>query len=331
MKNLLITGGTGFFGRALLRHIDSVKRTNNCLPFDQIMVMSRSPQSFHLKYPALANLSWLNWHKGDVLIPSTLPQNRNFHYILHAASDSTDAAAVTPLDTYRQIVEGTENMLKFASTTGVQRFLFTSSGAAYGPQPAEMEAIPENYNGMPDPLISYNAYGVAKRQAEHLCAQYEHQYGLETVIARCFAFVGEDLPRDAHFAIGNFIRDSIERPEIVVNGNGSPIRSYMHQSDLAHWLLTLMQYGVSGNAYNVGSDEAISIANLAYLVRDILSPKKQVHFQGNSREDNAIRIRYVPNISKAKNDLGLEVTIRLAQAIQLNARANLLQMGKNAS
>ena len=318
MKNLLITGGTGFFGRALLRYLDSLNRANDSLPFDQVTVVSRSPENFRIKYPSLADFSWLTWHAGDVLVPSSLPQNGNYHFILHAASDSTDAAALTPLQTYRQIVDGTENMLRFAATCGAQRFLLTSSGGAYGPQSSNMDAIPETYNGMPDPLNPSNAYGVAKRQAEHLCTQYGYQYGIEIVIARCFAFVGEDLPRDAHFAIGNFIRDAIERPEITVNGNGSPIRSYMHQSDLAHWLLTLLQQGASGNAYNVGSDEAISIADLARLVRNIVSPEKQVNVKSQLLADNVFRNRYIPDISKAKTDLGLEITIPLAQAIRLS-------------
>ena len=318
MKNLLITGGTGFFGRALLRYLDSLNRANGSLPFDQVTVVSRSPESFRLKHPSLADFSWLTWHAGDVLVSSSLPQNRNYHFILHAASDSTDAAAFTPLQTYRQIVDGTENMLKFSATCGAQRFLLTSSGGAYGPQPSNMEAIPETYNGMPDPLNPSNTYGVAKRQAEHLCTQYGHQYGIQTVIARCFAFVGEDLPRDAHFAIGNFIRDAIERSELTVNGNGSPIRSYMYQRDLAHWLLTLLQDGVSGNAYNVGSDEAISIADLAHLVRDIVSPEKQVHVKSQLLADNVFRNRYVPDISKAKIDLGLQITVPLAEAIRLS-------------
>ena len=315
---LLLTGGTGFFGRALLRQLETFRCTSGRLPFGQITVVTRSPVNFRNKYPSLAYLSWLSLHEGDVLDPSSLPQKGPYQFILHAASDATNANRLTPLQSYRQIVDGTENMLKFAVSSGAQRFLLTSSGGVYGPQPWDMKTIPETYNGMPDPLNPLNAYGVAKRLAEHLCAQYGHQYGIETVIARCFAFVGKDLPREAHFAIGNFIRDAIERPEITVNGNGSPIRSYMHQSDLAHWLLTLLQQGASGNAYNVGSDEAISIADLALLVRDIVSPEKQVHVKSQLLADNVFRNRYVPDISKAKMDLGLEITVPLAEAIRLS-------------
>ena len=323
MNSLLVTGGTGFFGRAILHHLESLRLPSGGMTFEKVTVVSRSPNKFIQKYPSIANKPWIILHKGDVLSPSTLPQNGNYSFILHAATDSTDISALSPLQSYRQIVEGTENMLKFAATCGAHRFLLTSSGAAYGPQPPEMESIPETHNSMPDPLNPLNAYGVAKRQAEHLCALYGQQYGIETVIARCFAFVGADLPRDAHFAIGNFIRDALERPEITVNGNGSPIRSYMYQTDLAHWLLTLLQHGASGNAYNLGSDEAISIADLACLVRDILAPEKQVHLKGEALADNGYRNRYVPDVSKAKMDLGLQLTVPLAKAIRLSANAGL--------
>ncbi len=318
MKSLLLTGGTGFFGRAILRYLISVKQTNGRMPFGQVTVMSRSPENFHLRYPGLTEMSWLNWHKGNVLDSATFPQNANFDFILHAASDSTNNAAPTPLQTFQQIVDGTQNSLSFATQCGAKRFLLTSSGGAYGPQPSQIESIPETYMGMPDSLNPANAYGVAKRQAEHLCALYGHQHGIETVVARCFAFVGEDLPRDAHFAIGNFIRDALERPEIVVNGNGSPIRSYMHQNDLAHWLLTLLQSGKAGDAYNVGSDEAVSIEELAYLVRDTLSPQKKVQINGELLADNVNRSRYIPDILKAQNELGLKVTVPLADAIRLS-------------
>lgn len=319
MNNLLITGGTGFFGRALLRHLEFLRLAHGNLLFEKITVVTRSPESFRLRYPSLSSMPWLNLHAGDVLDPTSLPQNSSYRFILHAASDSTDAAGLTPLQTFRQIVDGTENMLKFAVSRGAQRFLLTSSGGAYGPQPSEMTAIPETYNSMPDPLNPLNTYGVAKRLAEHLCVHYGNQYGLEIVIARCFAFVGEDLPKNAHFAIGNFIRDALERSEINVNGNGSPIRSYMHQNDLAHWLLTILQLGSPGHAYNVGSDEALSIADSAYLVRDILAPEKPVLIKGAVLADNAYRNRYIPDISKAKNELGLKVTVSLAEAISLSA------------
>jgi len=312
---LLITGGTGFFGRALLRHLESVRHADGRLPFDQITVLSRSPDTFLARYPELANLSWLDWHCGDVLDPNSLPQDGGYQSILHAATDSTDAAALTPIQVHQQIVDGTKNMLQFAATRKTQRFLLTSSGAAYGTQPAGMEAIPEIYQGMPDPLKTANTYGVAKRQAEHLSALYGEQHGFDSVIARCFAFVGQDLPLDVHFAIGNFIRDALWRDEITVAGDGTAVRSYLDQNDLAEWLMCLLDRGQSGRAYNVGSDKAISIADLAHLVRDLVAPEKPVRILGQST-GHAARSRYVPDISRARMELGLTVSISLTEAIK---------------
>jgi dTDP-glucose 4,6-dehydratase len=221
--------------------------------------------------------------------------------------------------------------LDFAVAVKAKRFLLTSSGGAYGPQPRELEAIPEDYHGMPDPLVPENVYGISKRFAEHLCSLYGERHGLETIVARCFAFVGPDLPLDAHFAIGNFIRDAKERSEITVNGTGMPVRSYLYQDDLAEWLLTLLEKGRPFQAYNVGSDEAISIAELACLVRDLIAPGKAVCLKGIASADTAVRGRYVPDIAKVHGELGLRVTTSLASAIRMTARGIIGGYGGNAA
>ena len=166
-----------------------------------------------------------------------------------------------------------------------------------------------------------NAYGVGKLAAEHLCALYADEFGLETIVARCFAFMGPDLPLDVHFAIGNFVRDALWADEIVVRGDGSPLRTYLDQDDLANWLLTLLEKGRPGEAYNVGADEVVSIADLAHLVRDLIAPDKPVRILGKADPSHA-RNRYVPDITKARRELGLDVTISLAQSIRRSADAH---------
>ena len=69
--------------------------------------------------------------------------------------------------------------------------------------------------------------------------------------------------------------------QITVSGDGTPVRSYMDQRDLARWLEVLLLQGCAGQAYNVGSDVAISIAELAHRVRDLLAPGKPVHIAMN--------------------------------------------------
>ena len=308
---LFLTGGTGFFGKALLRH--HLSSADHLAP--QIAILSRHPEQFLAAYPEFSSHSSITFLRGDIQQRDSLPWDLTFTHVLHAATDSTIGPSLTPLQRYDQIVDGTRNILDLAVATGARSFLLTSSGAVYGTQPADLTAIPEDWPGSL-PLADPNtAYGQAKRSAEHLCALVGEQHGIETVIARCFAFVGADLPLDVHFAIGNFIRDALKADAITVSGDGTPLRTYLHQSDLSHWLFTLLEHGQPGQAYNVGSDEVISIAALAYLVRDILAPDKPVHIEGKA-DIGAARNRYVPDISKAQQQLGLSLTVPLAEAIR---------------
>jgi UDP-glucuronate decarboxylase len=326
VKKLLLTGGTGFFGKALIRY-----HLSACGPtFSQIAVLSRQPEQFLSAYPEFSGHPSITFLKGDIQQKDSLPRDQSFTHVLHAATDSTNGSSLTPLQRYDQIVDGTRNILDLAVATGAMRFLLTSSGAIYGPQPADIPAIAEDWSGSPPLAEPSTAYGQAKRAAEHLCALVREQHGLETVVARCFAFVGPDLPLNVHFAIGNFIRDALTADAITVSGDGTPLRTFLDQRDLAHWLFTLLEHGRPGEAYNVGSDEVISTGALAYLVRDILAPDKPVQILGQPAS-GAVRNRYVPNIRKAQHQLGLSVTVLLAEAILRTGEAAQIAMALDGS
>lgn len=312
-----MTGGTGFFGKALLKAWMRRSIARQWVP--HVTVLSRNPDLFLASHPQYRDLTWLDFATGDISNAASLPVGRMFSHVLHAATDSTMGPHIKPLDRFDQIVAGTRNLLNYACTCGAQRLLLTSSGGVYGPQPQQMNALPEDYNGIPDPLDAKNAYSIGKRAAEHICALYAESCNLEVVIARCFSFIGEDLPLDVHFAIGNFIHDALWRDEIIIRGDGAPVRSYMAQEDLASWLEILLERGSNKRAYNVGSNEAISLLNLANLVRDVLAPGKSVRVLCESDPNNGVRNCYVPDTTRAREELGLRVTVPLADAIRRTA------------
>ena len=311
--NLFLTGGTGFFGKALLRHWKSTRPS-----FNKIFILSRNPESFLKAYSGLIADLNVEFIQGDILEASKIALNENIDYVIHAATDSTIGPSLGRLEVFNQIVKGTEEVLEFAVNHHCKRFLLTSSGAVYGPQPQGMEKIPESFLGSPESLDPNSAYGLGKKAAEHLCALYSEQHGLDYVIARCFAFVGEDLPLDVHFAIGNFIRDALDGKDINIFGDGTPLRSYMYQEDLADWLMTILFKGKPGMAYNVGSDQAISIQHLATVIRELISPKSKINI--HFKEKSSYRNRYVPDVALAKSELGLSLDFDLNKAIECSLK-----------
>jgi dTDP-glucose 4,6-dehydratase len=213
-------------------------------------------------------------------------------------------------------VLGTKHLLELLPTLGARRLLFTSSGAVYGPQPRGVPLVPEDHAGAPDPLDPASAYAHAKRLAEHMVCSRGGSEALEVVIARGFAFVGPRLPLDEHFAIGNFVRDGLEGRPIRVNGDGTAVRSYLYGSDLAAWLWTLLFAGTPSRAYNVGSEEAITIRALADVVGAHFGVGVDAPRSPASPEPGAL---YVPSTARARSELGLRQRVGLAEAIARTA------------
>ena len=173
----------------------------------------------------------------------------------------------------------------------------------------------EDYIGAPDPTVPGSAYGEGKRSAEMLCTLFHRHYGLETQIARCFAFVGPLLPLDTHFAIGNFIRDALSGSAIRIDGDGTPTRSYLYASDLVVWLWTLLFRAPSARAYNVGSAEELSIKELAEVVAASTGAVSRITCE-RIVCPTAPKSHYVPNTTRAAQELGLISRVDLPTAIR---------------
>lgn len=311
-QRIFITGGTGFFGCWLL---ESFAWANDTLGLDATaVVLTRNLAAFRNKAPHLVAHPAIQFHLGDVR--SFEFPNGSFSHVIHAATEASaklnEEDSLLMFDT---IVEGTRRTLEFAQQCGAQKFLLTSSGAVYGKQSPEMTHITEEYVGTPDSTDPRAAYGEGKRVAELLCALYAKQYGLEAKIARCFAFVGPYLPLDIHFAIGNFIRDALGGRPIQVNGDGTPYRSYLYAADLAIWLWTILLRGQSCRPYNVGSEAALTISELAQQVATCCQPAARVEI---ACEPQAGKLpeRYVPSVQRSALELGLRQTIDLGDSIR---------------
>ena len=310
-ERLLITGGTGFFGVWLL---ESFCWANARLNLDATaVVLTRRREAFAAKAPHLAADPSVRFHSGDVRW-FEFPEG-SFSHVIHAAtSASAKLNENDPLLMLDTIVQGARRTLDFAVASGARKFLLTSSGAVYGPQPSELTQIPETYGGSPDTMDPGSAYGEGKRMAELLCAIYNKRHDIETKIARCFAFVGPHLPLDSHFAIGNFIRDRLAGGPIQVQGDGTPYRSYLYAADLMIWLWTILFRGKSCCPYNVGSEDGLPIRDIARTVAESGAGKRDMQVLGIAV--GGPRQRYVPCTARAHRDLSLTQLTPLGEAVK---------------
>jgi dTDP-glucose 4,6-dehydratase len=120
---------------------------------------------------------------------------------------------------------------------------------------------------------------------------------------------------DIQYAMGNFIRDASQGETIRVSGDGTPFRSYLYAADLAIWLWTILFKGQPCHPYNVGSDRSISIAELADLVRQLVSPGIEITIAQHADLTHPPQ-RYVPSVERARVELSLESWVSLEQAIE---------------
>lgn len=311
-KSLFLTGGTGLFGCWLLESFALANARFNLNA--SLLVLSRNPGVFAEKHPSLANNPAITFHQGDVR-NYVFPTGK-FHYIIHAATTTAQATFDNedPLVKFDTVLQGTRRTLEFAGECGAERVLMTSSGAAYGQQPPDISHLREEHSFAPMTTSLNSALGEAKRAAELMCAIYADRYNIPITIGRCFSFVGPFLPLHIHYAIGNFIRDGLAGGPILVNGDGSPIRSYLYMADLLIWLWTLLLRG-DGQLYNIGSDQEISIGDLARTVARSFEQPIEVII-ANQADPKQMSHRYVPAVDKIARRFGLRQRISLTEGIK---------------
>jgi nucleoside-diphosphate-sugar epimerase len=307
---LLVTGATGWFGTWLL---DYLCTADDMLGIGiRITALSREPAVFLGRFPGFGEDRRITWVKSDVREMSGIGED--FSHVIHAATDSTarrgGSSAEVLFDT---IVEGTRRVLRYARGN-CQGFLLVSSGAVYGPATTGAARFFDGQLGGPDPASPKSAYAEGKRAAEQLCAIAAYA-GAPVRIARCFAFVGPHMPFDQHFAIGNFIADAVDGRLIRIKSDGKPQRSYLYTGDLIRALLAILLDGAAGRAYNVGSEDALTIADLADRVNHVVGGFG-VELAGAASDPTD---RYVPDTTRLRSELKFTPTISLDVAIARTA------------
>lgn len=304
-KRLFLAGGAGFVGYWLLAAIGVLNRQG----FDIcVTALVRDRESFLVQYPVFRDAAWLQLHVGDVATYE-LPADR-FDLAIHGALDYLSSSA-GPLALLETSFDGTRRVFNHALASGVRRVLLLSSMEAYGLQPQSLDRISEEAPSFSDGSNPWFASCEAMRIMEALAAAYGRDYGIESVTARGFSFIGQGLPR--HLAITQFINDALNGSQVSITGDGEPVRSYLYGADLAVWLLALLVRGRPMTVYNVGSDIGYRHIDAAREVQRLLAPEKRVDVM--KINPPPFLHRSLPDISRIRADIGVDVWTPFAEGI----------------
>ncbi len=265
MRRYFISGGTGFIGREIVRQLLEREDT------ELVVCLTRGHRKERLEDDRL-----LYW-KGDVTEINFPSADYGITDLIHGANEVNDLLQPDQLRYYYTIVEGTNRVLKWAATTGIQRSLILSSGA----------------------VARDTLYGRAKRQ----CEMIARSYGGNTKIARIFSVVGPEMPLNGQYAAGRFVGQALKGR--VQYYGGSSVRTYLDVTDCANWLLKLLQFGPDLDAIDVAGWKSIRMQDLAELVGQVFAVPVQ-KIDGPDRVD--VYIPDVPNY--------LHQTITLTQSLE---------------
>ena len=263
-KTVLFTGATGMIASVMIDIL--MYRNQNLADNEQgvhIIAVSRNEEKAKKRFDVYWDSVYFTYLSHDITMP--LPELGNIHFILHAASNTHPRAYATdPIGTITANVQGTFQLLEYASVHNCERFFFFSSVEIYGENKNDVDKFDESYLGYIDCNTTRAGYPESKRLGEALCNAYAAQKGQGFVIGRFSRVYGSTMSVDDSKAIAQFIRKAAAGEDIVLKSEGNQLYSYTYVVDAATASFYLLMYGENGSAVNIADRNSdIALKDLA--------------------------------------------------------------------
>ncbi len=298
-NSFFITGATGLFGSWILAFLNWTIKRKFAEP--KIAILSRNKT---IVFPR-----WFEVVEGDVR--NFRLDKTKYDYFIHLAAPSAfnTNQGMKDLEKFDILGRGTRHVLDLAQNLARKRVLVASSGAVFGGfDSSRVHPISECDLSTLVYDSTNQGLGLGKKVAEFITRDYCLNGRVDASVARCFSFVGPGLPTDLHYAVGNFVADAITTRKITIEGNGLTQRSYMDLGDMVLWLLTILFDGRTGEDYNVGSNDAVTLYQLASKIKELVD--ENIDIEVLDKADTNIGVPanfyYVPNVDKAIKQLDLK-------------------------
>jgi dTDP-glucose 4,6-dehydratase len=305
MTTSLVTGGAGFLGSHLCDEL--LARGQRVICVDNFETGS------------LANIEHLRGREfvfvhQDIIEPFFVAEPVDVVYHFASPASPIDYLRL-PLHTLKVGSYGTHHALGLAKLHRA-RFLIASTSEVYGDP--QVHPQPESYWGHVNPIGPRGVYDEAKRYAEALTMAYHRQQGVDTAIVRIFNTYGPRMRPNDGRAIPTFLRQALQDKPITVFGSGRQTRSFTFVSDLVDGIIRLAESG-HHQPVNIGNPNEFTLLELARTVVEVTGSRSEIVFEALPADDPQVR---QPDITLARQLLGWEPTVELAEGLRLTLEAS---------
>ena len=303
-KNILVTGGSGFIGSAIVKYL--VKKKYNVVVFDNnSRGRSRRIKDVNNK---------ISFIKGDIRDKKKLLSiNKKIDTVIHLAYiNGTKFFYEKPFEILDIAVNGYLNILEFCKIKKVQNLFLASSSEVY----QNPNKIPTDENEMlkiPDIYNPRYSYGGGKIFSELYGLYFAKKYLKKFVIFRPHNVYGVDMGND--HVIPEFIirfKKIGKKKDFLIHGTGNEVRSFIHIDDFINGFDKIFQRGKNTEIYNIGTTEKVKISHLAYLISKIYKKKIKII---RSKLPKGSPSKRCPDIKKIKK-LGFKQKISLRDGLK---------------
>ncbi len=298
-SSVLVTGGNGAVG---------INLVNRLLDFGaKVIVLDDFSQSKKTNLNFSKNLTVI---KGDITNTKILEKafSKKINYVFHlAARFANELSIKDPLEDLHVNVQGTLQVLLYASKQKLKRFVYSSSSSLYGNQKSII-----NEKTVPNPSTPY---AVSKLTGEYYCKAMHELYGLDYTILRLSNSYGPfDPPGKYRNVIPNFLQSALLNKDIIITGTGNETRDFTYINDTVKGiLLAASSKNGKNEIFNLGTGKETSIKEIANLIINISNSKSKIVFKPQRSFDHINKRRM--NISKARKLIGYNPTINVKDGL----------------
>lgn len=277
-KKLLITGATGMICSFLIDVL--MYRNSEFNDNIKVYIVSRNEQKVLDKFKKYNPQKYGSSIASNFVyiiqdICDPLNINETFDYIIHGASNTHPVAYATdPVGTIKTNVFGFDNLLEYSLSHKPERIFFMSTVEIYGENRKDVLQFDENYLGYINCNTARAGYPESKRVCESLAQAYISKYNLDIVIGRFPRIYGPTMQNEDSKASAQFIKNALNKEDIVLKSEGTQRFSYSHTLDAVTALLTILLNGKNGEAYNIADDASnISLKDFAQILAEYNNKK----------------------------------------------------------